>query len=58
LPERSQPQPGFHEKDWVEDYLHREDWAGRMDLAEPQREIVTNWIGEYRELRDARFRRQ
>jgi hypothetical protein len=49
-PEPSEPQPGFHEKDRVEDYLHREVCAGRMDLAEAQRAIATDWPRVHRQI--------
>jgi hypothetical protein len=42
-PEPAEPRPGFHEKDAVENYLHREVCAGRMPLAEAQRVIATDW---------------
>ena len=35
--------PGFHDKDRVEDDLHRRVCAGRMTLAEAQREIASDW---------------
>ena len=50
-PQASEPQPGFHEKDEVEDYLHREVCAGRMDLADAQRAIATDWLGVYWQLK-------
>jgi hypothetical protein len=42
-----EPRPGAHEKDKVENYLHREVCAGRMSLVEAQREIATDWYGIY-----------
>ncbi|MGO9712337.1 MAG: HNH endonuclease signature motif containing protein [Polyangiaceae bacterium] len=49
-PEQSEPQPGFHEKDTVEDHLHREVCAGRMSLADAQRAIATDWSVVYRQI--------
>jgi hypothetical protein len=49
-PEAATPKPGFHEKDRVENYLHAEVCAGRMSLAEAQREIATDWIAVYRRI--------
>ncbi len=49
-PESATPLPGYHEKDRVENYLHREICAGRIDLATAQREIATNWVAVYKSL--------
>jgi hypothetical protein len=43
FPEPAEPSPGFHEKDLVEDYLHDEVCAGRLDIAEAQMEIAADW---------------
>ena len=50
--EPSEPRPGFHEKDKVEDYLHREVCAGRMDLADAQRAIAMDWVKVYRQVEE------
>jgi len=42
--------PGAHEKDRVEDYLHREVCQGRMSLGEAQRLITSDWYAVYRDL--------
>jgi hypothetical protein len=42
-PEPYQPQPGAHEKDLVENYLHREVCAGRIDIQAAQDLIRTDW---------------
>jgi hypothetical protein len=42
--ESASPAPGFHEKDKVENYLHKEVCAGWMPLAKAQHIIATNWI--------------
>jgi hypothetical protein len=49
-PEAAAPAPGFHEKDVVEDYLHREVCSGAMDLATAQRAIATDWLEVYRSI--------
>lgn len=46
-PEAAEPRPGFHEKDRVENYLHKELCAGRISLQETQRQIATNWLSVY-----------
>lgn len=43
-PQPYTPRPGAHEKDAVEDHLHALVCAGKMDLAEAQRAIATNWL--------------
>lgn len=40
---------GAHKKDRLENRLHREVCAGRLDLGEAQRAISTDWIGTYRQ---------
>jgi len=49
-PEAALPKPGFHEKDKVENYLHRQVCAGRMTLKVTQRKIAANWLAVYRGL--------
>lgn len=46
-PEAAQPVPGYHEKDRVENYLHAQVCAGKLQLAEAQRGISTNWVKIY-----------
>jgi hypothetical protein len=36
--------PGFHDKDQVEDALHRRVCSGRMTLEAAQSEIASNWM--------------
>ena len=38
-----EPAPGFHQKDVVETYVHRQVCAGGLDLAEAQRQIAADW---------------
>jgi hypothetical protein len=49
-PQPSQPKPGFHEKDILENWLHKQVCAGKMDLAEAQAKIRTDWYAEYLEM--------
>jgi hypothetical protein len=43
-PEIDEPQPGYHEKDRVENFLHDQVCHGNIPLAEAQRQIATNWL--------------
>lgn len=43
-PEAAQPKPGFHEKDKVENDLHRRACAGRITLRAAQELIRSNWL--------------
>ncbi len=49
-PEPADPRPGFHEKDEVENWLHRQVCSGAMPLAEAQRRIAGDWRAVYREI--------
>jgi hypothetical protein len=42
-PEAAEPHPGFHEKDQVENYLHREVCNGQMALRDAQKIIAHDW---------------
>jgi hypothetical protein len=42
--------PGAHEKDILENWLHKQVCAGKMDLAEAQAKIRTDWYAEYLEM--------
>lgn len=46
-------QLGFKEKDVVEDYLHDEVCAGRLHLAQAQKQIATDWVAVYKALDEA-----
>jgi hypothetical protein len=50
--EPATPTPGFHEKDRVENYLHRQVCSGAMSLADAQRAIATDWIAVWRQIKD------
>ena len=49
-PEAAEPTPGFHQKDKVENYLHRQVCAGAMSLANAQRQIATDWIAVWKQI--------
>ncbi len=46
-PEPAEPRPGFHEKDKVENYLHKQVCDGTISLQQAQYEIATNWMSVY-----------
>lgn len=46
-PESATPTPGFHEKDKVENYLHKQVCDGAMSLEQAQQIISTNWLTVY-----------
>jgi len=50
-PQPYEPRPGAHEKDLVENWLHKEVCEGKMELQEAQREIVTDWYAVYLEMK-------
>ena len=52
-PEPADPRPGFHEKDFVENYLHRQVCSGAMSLADAQREIASDWLAVWRQIEGA-----
>ncbi len=49
-PEPANPQPGFHEKDQVENYLHDQVCSGKISLQQAQFEIATNWLAVYHSM--------
>ena len=49
-PEAASPQPGFHEKDKVENYLNSQVCSGAISLQEAQIEIATNWLDVYNRM--------
>jgi hypothetical protein len=53
-PEAAEPRPGFHEKDRVENYLHKKVCVGEMSLGEAQRLIATDWLAVWTEIRSSR----
>ena len=44
------PTPGFHEKDKVENYLHKQVCSGAMALEDAQRQIATDWMTVWRRI--------
>ncbi|HSX24360.1 MAG TPA: hypothetical protein VLG69_00110 [Candidatus Andersenbacteria bacterium] len=50
FPEAGSPTPGFHEKDLVENYLHQEVCAGRIDVSAAQKQIANDWLAVYNQL--------
>ena len=46
-PEPAEPKPGYHEKDLVENYLHKEVCNGHMSLQDAQNAIKTDWYKVY-----------
>ena len=51
-PEAADPQPGFHQKDLVENYLHKQVCDGAISLTEAQKEIANNWLQIYQSVHD------
>lgn len=48
--EAASPTPGFHQKDEVENYLHKELCAGQISLQEAQYLISSKWFQVYQLL--------
>jgi hypothetical protein len=48
FPEAAAPRPGSHEKDRLENALHREVCDGRISLKRAQRLIAGDWVAAYR----------
>ena len=48
--EAASPKPGFHEKDLVENYLHRQVCAGAMTLDAAQKVIATDWLSVWKKM--------
>lgn len=46
-PEAAEPRPGFHEKDQVENYLHKLVCSGKMTLLEAQQAIESDWYSVF-----------
>lgn len=49
-PELAEPRPGFHEKDKVENYLHKQVCDGVMPLQDAQYQIANNWMAAYQNM--------
>ena len=50
-PEPAEPRPGFHEKDKVENYLHQQVCEGQMTLKDAQKQIQTDWLAVYQQIK-------
>jgi len=50
FPEAASPRPGFHQKDRLEDALHRRVCSGQMSLRAAQKAIATDWLAAYHRL--------
>jgi len=48
--EPANPLPGFHEKDRVENYLHRQVCLGVMTLEDAQKAIATDWLSVWKKM--------
>lgn len=48
--EGANPTPGFHEKDQVENYLHKQVCSGVITLEQAQRDISNNWLAIYEKM--------
>jgi hypothetical protein len=46
-PQPYNPKPGAHEKDWLENELHKEVCHGLISLEDAQQEIRTDWYAAY-----------
>jgi hypothetical protein len=42
--------PGAHEKDKLENWLHKQVCAGKISLIDAQHRIATNWYAEYQRM--------
>ncbi|HKW85912.1 MAG TPA: hypothetical protein VJM82_02480, partial [Nitrospiraceae bacterium] len=49
-PEPYSPAPGAHEKDKLENALHKAVCGGKMTLKEAQQKIATDWYAAYKEM--------
>jgi hypothetical protein len=46
-PEAAEPKPGFHQKDNLENLLHRQVCRGEIKLEDAQERISKDWLTEY-----------
>lgn len=49
-PQSYDEHPGAHEKDKLENFLHRQVCAGKMTLPAAQKAIATDWYAAYRKM--------
>jgi hypothetical protein len=50
-PEPANPTPGYHEKDKVENYLHKILCSGEINLSEAQQMISSDWLKTYESIK-------
>jgi hypothetical protein len=48
--EPANPNPGFHQKDRVENYLHKQVCSGAMTIDEAQKIVANDWLGVWRQM--------
>ncbi len=48
--EAAEPRPGYHEKDLVENWLHRQVCSGAMKVEDAQSQVATNWLGVWERM--------
>jgi hypothetical protein len=49
-PQPAEPRPGFHEKDQLENWLHRQVCSGIMPLENAQQAIAHDWYHAYEQM--------
>jgi len=50
-PQPYEPRPGAHEKDAVENYLHKQVCSGKMELTDAQSQIARDWYAVYLKMK-------
>jgi len=55
-PEPAEPQPGFHQKDVVENYLHKQVCDNKETLQQAQQEISGDWYAVYVKIQNEQLR--
>lgn len=50
--EPASPTPGFHQKDIVENYLHKKVCDNKIDLKEAQDKIMSDWYKVYLDIKN------
>lgn len=53
-PQPYSPAPGAHEKDKLENWLHKQVCDGSMSLQDAQKKISTDWYAAYKEMQKQR----
>jgi hypothetical protein len=48
--EPASPKPGFHEKDLVENYLHKQVCSNAMKIDAAQKSIATDWLSVWKKM--------